>query len=238
MKSSWRLSAVLGLAAGAYGTLVRPRLLRWGAIDEEVDGSFPGADLIEGAKRGATMAVTIDAPPSRVWPWLVQMGRDRAGWYSWDRLDNGGTASSQSIHPEWQDVSVGDRLASTANGSTWFQVAALEHQRFLGLRAPLDMRGRPFDTAGPRPRFYSDSLWGFLLEGLPGDRTRLVVSSYASSAPKLLSAIANVLFWEPAHWIMQTRQFANLKRRAERRAGSRCLTLNAQGDSLAATASG
>lgn len=125
--------------------------------------------------------------------------------------------------PEWQDVAVGDRLASTANGSTWFQVAALEHQRFLGLRALLDLRGRPFDTAGLRPHFYSDSLWGFSLEGLPGDRSRLVVSSYACSAPKLLTSIVNVLFWEPAHWIMQTRQFANLKRRAERRAARSAL---------------
>jgi proline iminopeptidase len=167
------------------------------------------------------------------------MGCDRAGWYSWDRLDNGGTASSQSIHPEWQDVAVGDRLASTPSASSWFEIAALEEQRFLGLRAPLDLRGRPFDTAGPRPRFYSDSLWGFSLEGLPGDRTRLVVNGYACAAPKLPAAIANVLLWEPAHWIMQTRQFANLKQRAERRAGSRCLTLNAQGDSLAtATAMG
>jgi hypothetical protein len=53
-----------------------------------------GADLLGGGKRGATMAVTIDAPPSRVWPWLVQMGCDRAGWYSWDRLDNGGVTSA------------------------------------------------------------------------------------------------------------------------------------------------
>jgi len=55
MKSFWRLSALLAPAAGAYRMLVRPRLLRWGAADEEVDGPLPGADLIEGAKRGATM---------------------------------------------------------------------------------------------------------------------------------------------------------------------------------------
>ena len=95
-------------------------------------------------------------------------------------------------------------------------MAALEPGRFLALRAPLDLRGRPFDTAGPRPRFFSDSLWGFLLEELPEGRTRHAISGYASARPRLVQAIGNFLFWEPAHWIMQTRQFANLKRRAER----------------------
>jgi hypothetical protein len=168
---------------------------------------------------------------------LVQMGRDCAGWYSWGLLDHGGTARSQTIHPEWQDIAVGDRLVSTASANSWFQVAALEHQRFLGLRAPLDLRGHPFDTVGPRPRFYSDSLWGLLLEELPEDRTRLVVSGYACSAPKRLATIANVLFWEPAHWIMQTRQFAGLRRRAERNEGSQCPMLSAPTDSIAAMAS-
>ena len=77
-----------------------------------------------------------------------------------------------------------------------------------------------------------------MLEGLPGDRTRLVVGGYARSEPKLLAAIANILFGSPAHWIMQTHQFANLKRCAERRAGSQCLTLDAPDDSLSATAKG
>jgi proline iminopeptidase len=114
-------------------------------------------------------------------------------------------------------LEVGNRLASTPSGSAWFEVAALEPERFLGLRAPINLRSRrPFDTTGPRPRFYVDALWGFQLKELPGGRTRLVVSGYASARPRLLQVIADLLFWEPAHWIMQTRQFANLKRRAER----------------------
>jgi proline iminopeptidase len=145
------------------------------------------------------------------------MGCDRAGWYSWDRLDNGGVPSAERLHPEWQDIAVGTRLASTPGGRAWFEVAALEPEHFLGLRAAINLRdGRPFDTAGPRPRAYVDSLWGFQLTELPGGRTRLVVSGYTSARPRLLQTIADLLFWEPAHSIMQTRQFANLKRRAER----------------------
>lgn len=160
------------------------------------------------------MAVTIDAPPSRVWPWLLQMGCDRGGWYSWDRLDNGGKPSAVIIHSEWQQVVVGDRWASTPHGRGWFQVAALERQRFLALRAPLQLRGSPFDPTGPRPRFYSDSAWCFLLRELPGERTRLIVSGYSAGRPRLLLAIAGLLFWELAHLIMQARQLAGLKWRA------------------------
>ncbi len=144
------------------------------------------------------------------------MGADRAGWYSWDRLDNCGVPSAERIHPEWQELNVGEHLAAKPDGSEWWEVAALEPERFLGLRMSLDLRGRPFDPLGARPRFYTDSLWGFLLAELPGRRTRLVVSGYWSLQPRWLQPLVSFLFLEPSHWIMQTRQFANLKRRAER----------------------
>jgi hypothetical protein len=96
-KAPIRLAAA-GLLAGVYRGFIWPRFRRWGATDEELRAPFPGADLIPGGKRGGTMAVTIDAPPATVWSWLVQMGCDRAGWYSWDRLDNGGRPSTDRIH--------------------------------------------------------------------------------------------------------------------------------------------
>jgi proline iminopeptidase len=145
------------------------------------------------------------------------MGTDRAGWYSWDRLDNWGRASVDRIHPEWQEVSVGDRFAGTPDGSQAWEVVALEPERFLGLRMSLDLRGRPLDpaTAG-RPRHYTDSLWGFQLGELPGDRTRLVVSGYWALRPRWLQPIVSFAFLEPSHWLMQTRQFHNLRQRVER----------------------
>jgi proline iminopeptidase len=161
------------------------------------------------------MATTVDAPPRQVWPWLVQMGHDRAGWYSWDRLDNFGSRSAKHIHPEWQHISVKDRLLSTPDGMHWFEVAALEPERFLALRATMGRHGRQVPSSGVRPSVYSDSVWCFLLEEFPGDRTRLIVSVYSSTRPWLRNALAGFLFWEPAHWIMQRRQFTNLKRRAE-----------------------
>jgi proline iminopeptidase len=212
------LIVALGLV-GVYAFGVRPRLVRWGATDDEVKAPYPGADIIPGASRSSTtMAVTIDAPPSAVWPWLAQMGVDRAIWYTWDYWRPVGRRSADRIHPEWQDISVGHRMPSTPDGSVWWEVAALEPERFLGLRMSVDLRGRPFDPKGTPPRFYTDSLWAFLLEQLPGDRTRLVVSGYWAFRPQWLQGIVRFFLLEPSTWIMQTRQFAGLKRRAEREA--------------------
>ena len=88
MSSARRLAPILGLL-GAYALVLRPCILSWGATDEEVSRDYPGADLIPGGERSATMAVTIEAPPARVWPWLVQMGTDRAGRYSCEQLGPG-----------------------------------------------------------------------------------------------------------------------------------------------------
>jgi proline iminopeptidase len=211
-----RFVVAMGAAFAAYFGAVRPRMLRSGATRAEALAPFPGQTIVPGGKRGATMAVTIDAPPSAVWPWLIQMGVDRGGWYSWDRLDDFGRKSSEVIHPEWQEVAVGDYFVSMPDGSQHWLVAAVEPEKFLCLRASVDLRGRLFDPAGPRPRTFTDSTWGFQLNEAPGNRTRLVVSGYWALRPGWLQPILSVFVLEPAHWIMQKRQFTNLKRRAER----------------------
>ncbi|MFN8034658.1 MAG: hypothetical protein U0V73_01815 [Acidimicrobiia bacterium] len=213
-----KLAGLVGLVAAVYVLMLRPRLVRWGATDEEVARPYPGADLVPEGQRVSTMAVTIDAPSAAVWPWLVQMGWGRAGWYSWDRLDNGGRPSARELHPEWQQLSVGDVLPAWSPGGpvdAW-QVAALEPGRFLGLRGLTDLRGRVLDPARPRPPAYVEGLWGFLLEeeGEPG-RTRLVVGGYQTIRPRWLERLLDYWFYPPVHWIMQVRQFADLKRNAE-----------------------
>jgi hypothetical protein len=145
-----KLASGACLAGAVYALVLRPRLVRWGATDEEVAGTFPGKELIPDGKRAATMAITIEAPPAKVGPWLVQMGWGRAGWYSWDRLDNGGRPSAHELHPEWQELSVGDYLSAWSPGGPMdaWEVAALEPDRFLGLRGLSDLRGHVLD---PRP---------------------------------------------------------------------------------------
>lgn len=209
----WSMAA-LGLLA-VYVLVVRSRMLRSGATDAEVEMTFPGESIVPGGIRSATMSITIDAPPSFVWPWLAQMGVDRGGWYSWDRLDNFGRRSTHELHEEWQTVEVGDHFIATPDGSQWWEVAAVEPERFLALRMSLDLTGRPFDPRGERPDAFTDSTWGFFLEAMPGAQTRLIVSGYWSFEPAWLQPILGWLVVEPSHWVMQTKQFAEVKRRAE-----------------------
>jgi hypothetical protein len=108
----------LGLAIGGLGTAtvlgvyrirVQPWQHRWGATDEEVHRAMPGDDLIPEAA-STTRAISIAAPPERVWPWLVQLGYGRAGWYSYDWIDNDGQPSADRIIPELQQLQVGDQI--------------------------------------------------------------------------------------------------------------------------------
>jgi hypothetical protein len=211
----------LGVAAAAltaYGRLLRPRLNAWGATRDELEAVYPGDDLIPDPCTRSTMATTIAASPAAVWAWLVQMGCDRGGFYSWDRLDNGGRPSADRIHREWQDLEQGDRITSVPDGSVWFDVAVLERDRVLVLRASLVLslpKPRCFDPAGAPPRAYSDSTWGFFLAPARDGATRLVVHGVGAGRPRAAIVLMNLLLGEPAHWIMQRRQFTGLRRRAE-----------------------
>ena len=211
-----RSPVLVGAAGVGALALSRRRLRNLGATRAERRATLPGDEIIPGAKSRSTMAVTIDLPPSEVWPWLVQMGCNRAGFYSWDSLDNGGRPSATEIHPEWQTLAVGDRVVSTPDGRAWFDVERLEPERVLVLRSSIDVRRRrPFDASAARPRFSAEGVWTFVLEDLPEGRTRLVVRSFGVARPRLLLGAANLIFWDPAHVLMQTRQLHNLKRLVE-----------------------
>ena len=97
------ITAVLFLLI-LYFLVIRPWQLRWGATDEEVIRQLPGDDIVKRPHFKATRAVTIQAPPVEVWPWLLQIGSARGGWYSLDWLDNGGQPSSWEILPAFQKI--------------------------------------------------------------------------------------------------------------------------------------
>jgi hypothetical protein len=108
----------LGLAIGALGTItvlgayrlwIQPWQHRWGATDEEIRRAMPGDDLIPDAA-STTRAITIAAPAEQVWPWLVQLGYGRGGWYSYDWIDNDGQPSADRIIPELRQLRMGDQL--------------------------------------------------------------------------------------------------------------------------------
>jgi proline iminopeptidase len=193
---------VLGLAAACavpvvYAWWVRPRLLTWGATHDEATGSYPGDELVPGPAHSSTMATTLPAPPERVWPWLVQMGYDRAGWYSWDNLDHGGEPSADRIVPQWQNLAEGQRLNSMADGRDWMTVAVLEPHRTLVLRSIYQLPS--FRSVDPRsgrlPRAGVDAIWGFHLLPAAGGGTRLVVRK-RGPGPRAYTWPVDLL-WDP-----------------------------------------
>src|SRR5204862_4196568 len=101
-----------------YRRHLRDWVLTWGATDEEVARRLPGDELLESADIVATRAIGIEAPPSAIWPWLVQMGPGRAGAYTYDWVENLfglNMHSVDQIHAEWRDLKGGDVLRSRAD---------------------------------------------------------------------------------------------------------------------------
>lgn len=123
------LSTVLATLM-AYFMVIRPRLREWGADPQEAELTIPGDDLVPQPTATETRGITIDAPVSEVWPWLVQMGYERAGWYSYDALDNKGP-SADRILPEFQELKVGDIMPTHPGGG--FRVEVVEPERALVL---------------------------------------------------------------------------------------------------------
>jgi hypothetical protein len=106
------LAAALGLLAvlaALYVWVIKPWHMRWGATDEEATRAMPGDELIPGAG-SATRAVTIAATPDDIWPWLVQLGYGKAGWYSYDWIDNDFRPSADRVLSEFQNLQVGDKI--------------------------------------------------------------------------------------------------------------------------------
>lgn len=161
------MAALAGALAVGSLPLLRTWSLQWGTTESELDAELPGDDLLPIADHQSTRAVSIRATADQVWPWLVQLGQGRGGFYSYDFLENLvglDIRSTDRIEPHLQSLAVGDPVA-LAEGFE-LEVAVLEPGRALVLRSPLGSTG----PGGPPFRF----TWSFtLLPGAVG--TRLVV---------------------------------------------------------------
>ena len=99
-----------------YLALFRPWQLRWGSTDDEIKRSMPGDDIVAKPSFNATRAVTINATAEHIYPWIVQMGVSRAGWYSYDLLDNLARPSAESILAKYQKIQIGDVIPMSPDG--------------------------------------------------------------------------------------------------------------------------
>lgn len=175
MTRSLYLLAFVGVLATAYRRVFHPWQERWGATDEELVASLPGDDLIAEPAGQVTRAIEIAAPPEAVWPWVIQLGADRGGFYSYDWLENLfrlGIHSADRIVPEWQERAGGDLMhADAAGGSGWY-VMDVRPPHALVVQMANVKAGRPFRRDEPP---FMEFTWAFVLQSHEDGRTRLLV---------------------------------------------------------------
>lgn len=192
---------IAGFAVAAYPALWRERCLNWGARLVEVARPMPGDELSPDAPVVSTRAVGIAAPPSAVWPWLVQMGPGRGGAYTYDWVENLlglDMHSADEILPQYQNLEVGDVLP--LNPEVGMRVEVLEENRAMMLRS--------VDGAW---------VWSFGLYPEENGRTRLVSRNRIQdpTAGPVARTLAMYLM-EPGSLVMERKMLLGIKERAER----------------------
>jgi hypothetical protein len=194
------LASATAAAAGSallYRTFLRQPILTWGATAEEAAARLPGDELLENADGVATRAVTIDAPPSAVWPWIAQMGPSpRGGAYTYDWIENLlglNMHSADRILPDYQHPQVGDGFGYGTNRMS-FKIVDSEHALVM-------------QSAD------GNWVWTFVLAE-HGGKTRLI-SRNRFRLPKLKDKIGMIPM-EPGSLIMERKMLVGIKQRAER----------------------
>jgi hypothetical protein len=210
--------ACIAILAILYHTVIRPWHLRWGTIDDEATRPLPGDDFAPETNAPATHAISINASAEVIWPWLVQMGQGRGGFYSYTWLENlvgCQMKNANEIVSEWQRLEVGDPISLHPKAPR-LKVIVLDEHRALVLG------GRPeeaSDNETERKRWekYSQSVfsWAFVLNERSEDHTRLIVRAKGHVGVGWKASLMNYLTGEPAHFIMERKMLLGIKRRVE-----------------------
>lgn len=219
-----RRTALAGAVVyGVYAAGIRPWKHRWDASPDEREAVLPGDDLVVTPASVETRAVTVTAPPTAVWPWLIQMGYGRAGWYSYDRPDRRGeSAGAWHLIPQFEDLQVGSIVPTHPHGG--FKVAVLDHER--GLVLYLDtaiVREQMLATQGSGetalravhelPEFRAS--WAFILHPLEADQTRLLERTRIVAPAGRPAVLAFHRLAGFGIFLLQRKQLIGIKARAE-----------------------
>ena len=185
---------MLATVVATYIALIGPWQRRWGATEEEVRGAMPGDDLLPAEAASSTRAITINAPPEMVFPWLLQIGYGRGGWYSYDWIDNDGRPSVDRILPELQQLAIGDQIVMVPGMGPI--VRAIERDRLL--------------LCGDQ----ASGTWCIILQ--PTDRGGCRLLSRWRQQWKLTPAtVPWIAISDPGAFLMERKMLKNLKRLAE-----------------------
>jgi hypothetical protein len=201
-----RTFALLFLAYATLVTLVHPIYLTWGTTAAEREAMLPGDDFVPDARYRVDHAITIRAPVDSVWPWLVQLGQDRGGFYSYawlERLVGDDVHNADRIHPEWQQLKPGDLVRAT-------------QPDYLGGRFG-ELGWRVRDIVPGRAIVLEN--WGaFVVQPVDARTTRFFIRTRGDGTPSLAGVLLgplNAFVFEPAHFIMQRGMMRGVRERAE-----------------------
>ena len=213
MGCGWRVGGLAGVGATAAAVVATRWHRRWGATDEEVEAVLVGDELVAEPAQQCTRGITIDAAPEQVWPWLVQIGADRGGFYSYDWLENLfglGIHSADRIVPAWQQRQVGDLVNADAAGSAGWYVMEIRPNRALVLQVANTRAERPLRRD---ELLRWEFLWTFALADGPNGTTRLLVRervAFGRAATRLAMAPVGLI-----SFVMTRRMLRGIKRRVE-----------------------
>ncbi|HKL88868.1 MAG TPA: hypothetical protein VJ884_07665 [Salinibacter sp.] len=220
--------ATTAATLATYRFVIQPWHQTWGATKAEVEKSLPGDGLVPAPSYTTTRAITINASPEDVWPWLAQMGQGRGGFYSYAWLENLfglDIHNADHVVSDWQDLEPGDtvRLAPSDQyeGRAKMRVVHLEPHRAIVFGPAVDTAAE-FEDASRT----GAGTWAFVLESMEeGAKTRLLVRTRSRpwKAPRSVFYL-----YDPAHFIMERRMLLGIKRRAEMKTRRR--TVGPSGD--------
>jgi len=190
-----------------FSWFLRPWYSRWGVPKGEVHRPLPGDDIVSQPMLEVTRAIAIQSTPGRIWAWLAQLGQEKGGLYTYQRLENligCKITNARRINPDWQDPSPGDAVRLGPKGYPLFRITSIEPGQALVMQA--------CDPATEKP---GPASWVFVIEQLGNDTCRLWTRSRNGSE----RTFANLLIWrvitEPIHFVMERRMLIGIKQRAE-----------------------
>lgn len=207
------LTVVVTVLGSIYWFVVRRWFLRWGATDDELARDLPGDELVPGPAVDSTQVVTIDAPPETVWPWLVQIGQGRGGFYSYDWLEQLVGANIHNVNqilPEYQSLKEDDEVLLApkdywlGSPDSWPIVAGIKEPRYIVLRPPTDS-----------PTY----IWTFMLEPSSDSKTRFTARMRSPRKPTVGGRFIEDSLGNPFTSLCNERCYSELRSGSKSRVG-------------------
>lgn len=186
----------------------------WGAAPDEIQRALPGDELNPTPKWSYTTGITIHASAAKVWRWLIQLGQGRGGFYSYQWLENlvgCQIYNAETIHPEWQNIQVGDRILLHPKAPA-LPVAIVDPERAVVLHA----NAAPNQTEGAPDQEYFNSTWGFYVFPIDDHTSRFISrwrADYANTRSSRMMYGPTLI--EPISATMQREMLLGIKKRAE-----------------------